>query len=68
MKKISLLEFYEKYFRIIDSEGNRKKPVITDHTRWLLKNLEKGNIQRVWTRKYGYQYKIINDGAETKIN
>lgn len=59
MSKISLLDFYEKYFVIIDNNGNRKKPIITDHIRWLLENLEKGNIQRVYTRKYGWQYKLI---------
>jgi hypothetical protein len=56
MDKISLIEFYEKYCLI---EG--KKPVITDNTRWLLENLEKGNIQRVYTRKYGWQYKTIKE-------
>jgi len=56
MNKIPLIEFYEKYCLI---EG--KKPVIIDNTRWLLENLEKGNIQRVYTRKYGWQYKTIKD-------
>ena len=56
MNKISLIEFYEKYCLI---EG--KKPAITDNTRWLLENLEKDNIQRVYTRKYGWQYTIIKD-------
>lgn len=56
MSKISLIEFYEKYWVI-----NGKKPILTDTTRWLLENLEKGNIQRVWTRKYGWQYKTIKD-------
>jgi hypothetical protein len=53
-KSISLLEFYEKYV-VIDG----KKPVITDSTKWILENLETGNIQRVWVRGYGYQYKTI---------
>ncbi len=48
MSKISLLEFYTKYCRV-----NGKKPIVTDKDRWLLENLESGNIQRVWTRKHG---------------
>ncbi len=49
MSKISLLEFYTKYFKV-----NGKEPTITDKDKWLLENLERGNIQRVWTRKYGW--------------
>ena len=56
MNKISLIEFYEKYLVI-----NGKKPILTDNSRWLLENLEKGNIQRVYTRKYGWQYKTIKN-------
>lgn len=56
MSKISLLEFYEKYLVI-----NGKKPILTDNSRCLLENLEKGNIQRVYTRKYGWQYKTIKN-------
>ena len=51
---ISLQEFYERYC-LIDG----KKPVITDTTRWLLEHLETGNIQLVYTRKWGWQYKLI---------
>ena len=61
MDKISLLEFYEKDCIIIDSEGNKRRPILTDSSKWLLENLEKGNIQRVWTRKYGWQYKTIKN-------
>tara|TARA_R110000868_G_scaffold232894_1_gene486543 strand:- start:428 stop:595 length:168 start_codon:yes stop_codon:yes gene_type:complete len=52
---MSLLEFYENYCLI---EG--KKPVIRDVDRWLCEGYEKGNIHRVWTRKYGFQYVKIN--------
>ena len=55
MSKISLLEFYTKYCRI-----NGKKPIVTAYDRWLLENLESGNIQRVFTRKHGWQYKLLN--------
>lgn len=54
MSEITLLNFYEQYV-IIDG----KKPIINDITKWLLENLENRNIQRVWTRKHGYQYKTI---------
>jgi len=55
MSKISLLEFYAKYCKV-----NGEEPTITDKDKWLLENLESGNIQRVWTRKYGWQYKQLN--------
>ncbi len=55
MSKISLLEFYTKYCRI-----NGKKPIVTAYDKWLLENLESGNIQRVFTRKHGWQYKLLN--------
>ena len=61
MSKISLLEFYTKYFKV-----NSKEPTITDKDKWLLENLESGNIQRVWTRKYGWQYKQINQNKDEK--
>ena len=59
MSKISLLEFYTKNFKV-----NGKEPTIADKDKWLLENLERGNIQRVWTRKYGWQYKQINQTKE----
>ena len=59
MSKISLLEFYTKYFKV-----NGKEPTIADKDKWLLENLERGNIQRVWTRKYGWQYKQINQNKD----
>ena len=51
---ISLLEFYSNYVKV-----NGDTPTITDKDKWLLKKLEDGNIQRVWTRKYGWQWKEI---------
>ena len=51
---ISLLEFYSKYVKV-----NGDTPTITDKDKWLLKKLEDGNIQRVWTRKYGWQWKEL---------
>ena len=51
---ISLLEFYTKYVKV-----HSDTPTITDKDKWLLKKLEGGNIQRVWTRKYGWQWKEI---------
>jgi hypothetical protein len=59
MIEISLLEFYAKYCKV-----NGKEPTITDKDKWLLENLESGNIQRVWTRKYGWQYKQLNQNKE----
>jgi hypothetical protein len=59
MNKISLLEFYAKYYEV-----NGKQPTITDKDKWLLENLESGNIQRVWTRKYGWQYKLLNQNKD----
>ena len=50
--KNDIIYFYENYMTI---QG--KKPVVTNSTRWILENV--GNIQRVWTRKYGYQLKVI---------
>ena len=54
MSKIPLLEFYTKYCKI-----NGKKPTVTGKDRWLIENLESGNIQRVWTHKHGWQYKLL---------
>ncbi len=59
MSKISLLEFYTKYVKV-----NGKKPIITDKDKWLLENLESGNIQIVRTRKYGWQYKELNQNKD----
>jgi hypothetical protein len=59
MSKISLLEFYTKYYTV-----NGKKPIITDKDKWLIDNLSDGNIQRVWTHKYGWQYKQINQNKD----
>jgi hypothetical protein len=59
MSKISLLKFYTKYYEV-----NGKQPTITDKDKWLLENLESGNIQRVWTRKYGWQYKLLNQNKD----
>ena len=59
MSEISLLEFYTKYVKV-----NGKEPTITDKNKWLLENLESGNIQRVWTRKYGWQYKLLNQNKD----
>jgi hypothetical protein len=51
---ISLLEFYSKYVKV-----NGDTLTITDKDKWLLKKLEGGNIQSVWTRKSGWQWKEI---------
>lgn len=51
---ISLLDFYNKYVKV-----NGKTPTLTYKDKLLLKKLEDGNIQRVWTRKYGWQWKEI---------
>ena len=63
MSKISLLEFYTKCMVI---KVNGKEPTITDKDKWLLENLESGNIQRVWTRKYGWQYKQLNQNKDER--
>lgn len=59
MSKISLLDFYTKYCKV-----NGKEPAIRDMDKWLLGNLESGNMQRVWTRKYGWQYKLLNQNKD----
>lgn len=59
MSRISLLEFYTKYCLV-----NGNPPTITDKDKWLLENLESGNIQIIWTRKYGWEYKLINQNKD----
>lgn len=59
MSNIPIIDYFEEYCIIIDSEGNKRRPILTGSSKWLLENLEKDNIQRVWTRKYGWQYKTI---------
>ena len=49
---MTLLEFYKNYVIV-----NGKSPIISDYDKWLLENLDNGRIERVWTRRYGYQYK-----------
>lgn len=61
MNEISLLEFYAKYCKV-----NGKEPTITDKDKWLLENLESGNIQKVFTRKHGWQYKLLKQNEDGK--
>lgn len=47
----TLTEFYEKYVKIVDKDGNLQEPVMTEHTRFLLNEIEKGTLHKTLTKR-----------------
>ena len=60
-KKISLLDFFEKYYRIKLPDGTSVKPNITDEEKRVFSIAEELGVPpyvRFWKRKIGWTYEI----------